>query len=412
MHFLYNLFILISEKVLLLFGNFFGKKVEQFRRGQFEVFKKLEHCINHSNPVIWMHVSSLGEYEQGLPILEKLRIAYPNHQLILTFFSPSGYEVKKDTTPVDCVVYLPVDTPKNAREFLEVLQPEMVFFVKYDFWPNYLFQLKKMGVKTYLISGLFSENHIFFRSYNAWLKKSLFAFTHFFVQDEHSKIVLKNNGFDNVVLAGDTRFDRVFHIADQAEPLDFILKFKQDKPLIIIGSSWPEDEKLWANYIDKTQHKVKFLVAPHQIDKNHIQAIKKSIHKPVAVFTEINQETEYDKDILILDTIGMLNKAYRYANIVYVGNGFGKSIHNIQEPAIYGVPIITGPHIQKFKEAVDLAALGGLVVVRDQKSLDQIVDNLLLNPKLAEEKSAITKQYSLRNLGASDKIINFITKQL
>ncbi len=412
MHFLYNIFILISEKLLWLFGNFFGKKVKQFRQGQVGVFQKLAHCIQPDKSVIWMHVSSLGEYEQGLPILEKLRTAHPNYQLVLSFFSPSGYEIKKQSAPVDCVVYLPVDTPKNVRKFLDFLKPEMVFFVKYDFWPNYLFQLKKRNIKTFLISGLFTDNHKFFKPYNAWLKKSLHAFTYFFVQDEGSRDVLKKHGFDNVGVVGDTRFDRVFSIAAQSDDLDFMPKFKQDKPLVILGSTWPEDEKLWANYINNTKHKIKFLIAPHQINPNHIEAIKKRIKKPVAVFTEIQDESEFDKDVLILNTIGMLNKTYRFADMVYIGNGFGKSIHNIQEPAIYGVPIITGPNIQKFNEAVDLSELGGLVVIHDQKSLNKVVDNLFENPDLLAEKSGITKKYALRNLGASDKIMNFLSKEL
>jgi len=403
--------MLISEKLVWLLGNFFGKKVKQFRSGQQNVWKQLNNCINPSKTQIWMHVSSLGEYEQGLPVIEKLKDKYPNHQIILSFFSPSGYEIKKDNSPADCVIYLPIDNTKNVRKFLDLVNPEMVFFVKYDFWPNYLFELKKRNISTYLVSGLFTKEHKFFKSYNTWLKKSLQAFTYFFVQDNNSKKILLQQGFDQVTVTGDTRFDRVYQIAQQAEDLDFVKQFKQDKKLFIAGSSWQQGEAIMANYINKTSHQIKFLIAPHLVDKNHVNTIKKSIHKSVILFSEITDNTVLSNyEVLILDTIGMLNKTYKYADIVYIGGGFGKSIHNIQEPAVFGVPLITGPKIEKFNEAVDLQKLGGLQIINQQKDFDNHLDLLLSNDKIRQEKAEITKQYALKNVGATDKIIKFLAQ--
>jgi 3-deoxy-D-manno-octulosonic-acid transferase len=411
MKFLYNIFMLISEKLVWLLGNFFGKKVKQFRSGQQNVFAKLNACLAVEKQHIWMHVSSLGEYEQGLPVIEKLKEKYPNHQIILTFFSPSGYEVKKDSSPADCVVYLPIDNTKNVRKFLDLLQPEMVFFVKYDFWPNYLFELKKRGIKTYLVSGLFTENHKFFKPQNTWLKKSLQAFRYFFVQDDNSKKALDNQGFKAVTVAGDTRFDRVFRIAKQNEDLAFIQLFKNEELLFIAGSTWQAGEQIITNYINKTTKKAKFIIAPHLVDDKHVQSIKNSIDKKVILFSELSSDTQLaDFDVLILNTIGLLNKTYKYADIVYIGGGFGKSIHNIQEPAVFGVPIITGTKISKFKEAVDLHSLGGLNSIENQNDFDVLVNQLLTDDVLRKEKATITKQYALKNVGATEKIIKFLTQ--
>ncbi len=401
--------MLISEKLVWLLGNFFGKKVKQFRSGQQNVFKELNNCINPNKTQIWMHVSSLGEYEQGLPVIEKLQEKHPNHQIILSFFSPSGYEIKKDNSPADCVIYLPIDNHKNVRKFLDLVNPKMVFFVKYDFWPNYLFELKKRSIPTYLISGLFTKEHKFFKPHNTWLKKALQAFAHFFVQDENSKKVLAQHGFNQTTVTGDTRFDRVYQIAQNAADLDFVSDFKQDKKLFIAGSSWQQGEEIISNYINQNKHSAKYLIAPHLVDNKHVQNIKNSIDKKVILFSEITTKTKLsDYDVLILNTIGILNKTYKYADIVYIGGGFGKSIHNIQEPAVFGVPLITGPKITKFNEAVDLQNLGGLTVINSQTDFDNLMKTLLTNETIRQEKADITKQYALKNVGATEKIINYL----
>ena len=406
MKFLYNILLQISGKLLRLFGNFFGQKAKYFTAGQKQLFSKLKNCLQTGKKTIWFHVSSLGEYEQALPLIEKIKSKYFDYQIILTFFSPSGYEVKKDKTPADCVSYLPIDTRNNVKKFLDLVQPDFVFFVKYDFWPNFLHELKNRQIKTYLISGLFTKNHPFFKAYSPWLKESLKAFSRFFVQDENSKKVLQQHGFKNITVTGDTRFDRVYQIARTAPVYDFVKNFKQDKLLLIAGSTWPKDEDLLVRYINESPLDFKMIIAPHEIDDNHITEIEKKLQVSTIRYTDLNSNTKLtDYKVLILNTIGLLNKIYAEANIVYIGNGFGKSIHNIQEPAVFGVPIITGPHIEKFKEAVDLKMLGGLVSIQNYTEFKHILDNLIQNPDLREQKALITRDYALKNVGATDKIM-------
>ncbi len=409
MKYLYNILLQISEKLLELFGNFFGQKVRYFKAGQKQVFKRLNTCLNLGKKTIWFHVSSLGEYEQALPVIEKIKSQYIDYQILLTFFSPSGYEVRKDSTPADCVSYLPVDTRKNVQKFLNLVQPEVVFFVKYDLWPNYLHELKKRKITTYLISGLFTENHPFFKAYNPWLKKSLGAFTRFFVQDDNSRKVLNKQGFERVTVTGDTRFDRVFQIAQTADSYDFVKNFKYDRILLIAGSTWPKDEDLLARYINNSPADFKTIIAPHEIDDEHIANIEKKLQVQFIRYSEIKQNTDLSEyKVLILNTIGMLNKIYKDADIVYIGNGFGKSIHNIQEPAVFGVPIITGPHIEKFKEAIDLKIAGGLVSINNYTELKNALDSLIQNPELRKQKAGITKTYALQNVGATEKIMTHL----
>jgi len=411
MNFLYNFILFISENLLKVFGNFFGQKVRYFKAGQKQIFVQLKTCLKPGKPVIWIHVSSLGEYEQALPVMEQLKSNFPNNQLLLTFFSPSGYEIKKDKTPADCVTYLPIDRPKNVKRFLDLVKPQIVIFVKYDLWPNYLKELKKRQIPVYLISAIFTSDHKFFKT--SWLKNALGAMTHFFVQDAASKSVLEQQGFTNVTITGDTRFDRVYQISQKPADTGFVVSFKQDFPLLIAGSTWPKDETLLAQYINESPHYFKTIIAPHEIDDNHIKDIIKKIQKPYILYTDLKPDTDLRAfDVLILNTIGVLNKIYRHADIVYIGNGFGKSIHNVQEPAVFGVPIITGPHIEKFKEAVDLQQLGGLITIHNYQELKTHLDRLLTDEDLRLKKAKITKDYALQNIGATDKIINYLKKNL
>jgi len=413
MKLLYQILLQISGKFLMLFGNFFGKKIKLFQIGQKHIFPYLQKCIRTDKTKIWFHISSLGEYEQALPVIEKIKEKYPSYQIILTFFSPSGYEIVKDKSPADCVTYLPIDTQNNVRKFLNIIQPATVFFVKYDFWPNYLFELKKRNIPTYLISGSFTAKHKYFKPWNAWLKKSLKAFHHLFVQDTVSFETLKKQGFSNLSITGDTRFDRVYQIASQATELNFVKQFKQNHLLLVAGSTWQNDETLLLPYINQNNNAIKFIIAPHQVDEKHIQSISRELKKKYIRYSQINKKTNLaEYDVLIVDTIGLLNKIYRYADIVYIGNGFGKSIHNIQEPAVYGNPIITGPHIQKFKEAIDLQQLGGLMLIHNQKDLSEILDKLIDQPELRQEKAGITRKYAAQNIGAVDKIMDFLQDRL
>jgi len=411
MNFLYNFILWISENLLKVFGNFFGQKVRYFKEGQKLVFEQLKTCLKPDKPAIWIHVSSLGEYEQALPVMEQLKSNFPNKQILLTFFSPSGYEIKKDKTPADCVTYLPIDRAKNVRNFLDLVKPQIVIFVKYDLWPNYLNELKKRQIPIYLISAIFTSDHKFFKT--TWLKNALDAITHFFVQDATSKSVLERHGFTNVSITGDTRFDRVYQISQKPADTDFVASFKQNSPLLIAGSTWPKDETLLAQYINESPHCFKTIIAPHEIDDNHIKDIVKKLQKSYILYTDLKPDTDLKTfDVLILNTIGVLNKIYRYAEMVYIGNGFGKSIHNVQEPAVFGVPILTGPNIKKFKEAVDLQHLGGLTTIHNYQELKTNLDQLLTDKDLRLKKANITKDYALKNIGATDKIINYLKKNL
>jgi len=408
MKFFYNLFMLISEKTLFLFGNFFGPKVQAFAQGRKNVFKVISKYQAKKN--IWFHVSSLGEYEQALPVIEKIKKEHPSYSIVLSFFSPSGYEVKKEKTPADLVIYLPLDHQKNVNKFLDKLAPAASFFVKYDFWPGYLNELKKRKIPTYLISGRFRKNHSFFKPWNKWLKNSLHAFHTFFVQDSESKEVLESEGFSNSIVTGDTRFDRVFDIAEKSKKPTFVKDFKGEKKLFIAGSTWPKDEELILAYLRENPIDFKILIAPHELSAAHINYIKQQFrHFKSILYSEMDEDTDLSAyNLFILDVIGILNKAYYFADWVYIGNGFGKSIHNIQEPAVYGVPIITGPHIHKFNEAVDLEKLGGLIPINSQEAFNQAMNSLKEKEEIRKQKGEIVWNYALKNRGATDKIISYL----
>ncbi len=411
MQYLYNIILYISENLLKVFGNFFGAKVRQFKNGQSEVWQKLSKCKNLDQPVIWVHVSSLGEYEQALPVIESLKSAKKKYAILLSFFSPSGYEIIKNNSPADCTVYLPLDTTDNAKKFVELVKPQMAIFVKYDLWPNYLRQLQIHKISVFLISATFNKKHPFLK-YN-WLRKILHNFAHIFVQDQTSQNILNGHGIQQVTLAGDTRFDRVFQLVQNNKNLSFVHRFKAGKPLLVAGSTWPKDEELLIKYINQTNFPFKTILAPHEINETHIQQIVKQLQVPYILYSDIDENTNLeDFKVMILNTIGVLKYIYAYADVVYIGNGFGKSIHNVQEPAVYGVPIITGPHIHQFEEAKALKKLGALMTIESGQDLSQTLDSLWQNPQLRQEKAQLTKNYVSSNLGATQKIINHLKKYL
>ncbi len=411
MQYLYNIILYISENLLKVFGNFFGMKVRQFKKGQSEVWQKLSKCRNLDQPVIWVHVSSLGEYEQALPVIESLKSAKKKYAILLSFFSPSGYEIIKNNSPADCTVYLPLDTTDNAKKFVELVKPQMAIFVKYDLWPNYLRQLQTRKIPVFLISATFNKKHPFLKY--KWLQKILHNFTHIFVQDQTSQNILDGHGIQQVTLAGDTRFDRVFQLVQNNKNLSFVQRFKAGSPLLVAGSTWPKDEALLIEYINQTNFPFKTILAPHEINEAHIQQIVKQLKVPYILYSDIDENTNLeDFKVMILNTIGVLKYIYAYANVVYIGNGFGKSIHNVQEPAVYGVPIITGPHIHQFEEAKALKKLGALMTIESGQDLSQTLDSLWQNPQLRQEKAELTKNYVSSNLGATRKIINHLKKYL
>lgn len=407
MLFLYNLLIQIAGFFLKIVALFIPK-IKLFIDGRKDVFDNLLKKINYQNKTIWFHAASLGEYEQGLPVIEKIKIKYPNHKIVLTFFSPSGFEVRKNNNVADVTIYLPLDTILNVKFFLDIVHPEMVFFIKYEYWPNYLKELRKRKIKTYLVSGIFRKQHIFFKWYGSFFRNALKSFDYFFVQNDSSKNLLQSIGFNNVKVSGDTRFDRVTSILERNNSINSIEEFKNKQTTIVIGSSWSKDEDLILNYINQSNN-VKFIIAPHNINEIQILNLKSKIQKAVTLYSEKDNLELSEFDVLIIDSIGILTKIYSYADIAYVGGGFGKpGIHNILEPATFGVPIIIGPNFLNFAEAVALVNLQGCIAISNQQQLNEAFDNLILNEDIRQEKGHICSTFVNMNKGATDLIIKYL----
>ena len=388
----------------------FSPKIKLFVDGRKVAFPTLEQKIKPSDRTIWFHAASLGEYEQGLPVIEKIKEKFPSHKIVVTFFSPSGYEVRKNNTVADVTVYLPLDTKKNAKEFLTLVHPEFVFFIKYEYWLNYLSELKELNTPTYLISGIFRQNQMFFKWYGGFYRKALDTFTYFFVQNENSKKLLRQLGKANVAVSGDTRFDRVAAILEKDNSLDFISQFKNNTLTIVVGSSWPKDESLMVDFINTSKFNVKFIIAPHNIKEEQIQQLKKSITKKTVLFSERNDKNLADYDIFIIDTIGILTKIYSYADIAYVGGGFGNpGVHNILEPSTFGVPIVIGPNYSHFAEATALINLEGCISVSNKKELQAAFISLILIETERQEKGHICGTFVHMNKGATTIIMNTIS---
>ncbi|MCF4101942.1 3-deoxy-D-manno-octulosonic acid transferase [Gillisia sp. M10.2A] len=380
-----------------------------FVDGRKNTFSILNSKIQQKDRVIWFHVASLGEFEQGLPIIEVVKNIYPQHKIVLSFFSPSGYEVKKNTPIADAVVYLPLDTRRNVRLFLELAHPEMSFFVKYDFWPNYLNELKKRNIPSFLISGGFSANQLFFKSYGKWMRKSLTSFQHFFVQNESSKVLLNSIGFQNVNVSGDTRFDRVSNQLKQDNKLDFIEDFKENKTCIVAGSTWPEDEAMLQEFINNSSPEVKFIIAPHNIKAEQIQKFKNSLNKRTVLYSEKQGKELSSYQVFIIDTIGLLSKIYSYGDIAFVGGATGTTgLHNILEPATFGIPIIIGSNYSKFPEAIELQKLAGLYSVKNTKEFQDILQKLLKDVDFRQKTGMIAGHFISSNTGATQVIKTYL----
>ncbi|WP_396212133.1 3-deoxy-D-manno-octulosonic acid transferase [Flavobacterium sp.] len=415
MLFLYNLIIILASQVIKLLA-LFSPKMKLFVNGRKEVLTILQSKINPNDKTIWFHAASLGEYEQGLPVIKKIKVQYPNHKIVVTFFSPSGYEVRKNNTVADATVYLPLDTKSNAKKFIKTINPELVFFIKYEYWPNYLNELKKLQIKTYLISGIFREKQAFFKWYGRFYRNALKTFDYFFVQNESSKNLIQSIGFTNVKVSGDTRFDRVVSILERDNSLDFIDQFKNNKTTIVIGSSWPKDENLLVDYINKSSDEIKFIIAPHNIKAEQIANLKSQITKSTVLFSEkeeILKQVQNDKledfQVFIIDTIGILTKIYSYADIAYVGGGFGNpGVHNILEPATFGVPIVIGPNYSHFAEATALVHQEGCISITNQNELNEAFDNLIFNEDIRHEKGHICSTFVQMNKGATEVILKHI----
>jgi len=406
MRFIYNLILHIVQFLLPIVA-LFNKKMRLFVGGRKNVISSLSQKIQPNDTVVWFHVSSLGEYEQGLPVMEAFKKEYPFYKIVLSFFSPSGYEIRKNNTIADVTVYLPLDTRKNAQQFLNAVHPSKIFFIKYEFWPNYLIEIRKRHIPTFLVSGIVRENQLFFKKYGGFYRNLLHTFTHFFVQNTVSEKLLNSIGFYNVTVNGDTRFDRVSQILEKDNTIEIISQFKNGKKTIVVGSSWPQDEALLVPYINQSEH-IKFIIAPHNIKPEAILNLKNQILKKTLLYSESDGADTGDFDVLIVDCIGILTKIYSYADIAYVGGGFGNGIHNILEPATFGIPVVIGPNFKKFQEAKDLVALGGCMVITDQKSLQQTFTSLLSDDDILKEKGMISKSFVLKNKNATQAIMDYL----
>ncbi len=368
----------------------------------------LQKNISEGDSMIWIHTASLGEFEQGLPIIEQLKQNYPEYRILVTFFSPSGYEVKKNTAAADLVTYLPMDTKKNAIEFLDLVNPKLVIFVKYEIWPNYLRALSQRNIPTLLISALFKENQIYFKSYGGFMRKALHNFTHIFVQDTKSIELLSKINIKNTAISGDTRFDRVIEILERDNNLAFMENFKNGAKTLVAGSTWPDDEEVLVPYINTGESSLKFVLAPHNIKPEHINKLKSSINKKTILYSELENKDLSAYEVLIIDTIGLLTKIYSYAEISYVGGGFATGLHNTLEPAVYGIPVIIGPSFKGFKEAEDLVNKGGVLVVKSPAEFFTLVNDLLKDEEHLKRTGDINSTYVSENKGASIQIMAYV----
>ena len=412
MNALYNISILFYS-ILIRLAAPFNIKAGQISKGRKQTFDELQAKIKHDRPIVWVHCASLGEFEQGRPIIEAIRKQHPGYQILLTFFSPSGYEIRKNYDLADYICYLPADTKKNAEKLIELVRPEIVFFVKYEFWFHYIHELKKRNIPLYLVSAIFRENQLFFKNspWGKWYRKMLFSFEQFFVQDDQSVKLLHGVGIKNVTKAGDTRFDRVAEIARNGKNIPLVEKLKGNSLLVVAGSTWKPDEELLVQYIH-SHPETKFIIAPHETKKANIERLISLLKTPVICYTEATEESVMNKQVLIVDTIGILSSIYKYADLSYIGGGFGVGIHNTLEAAIFGMPIVFGPNYLKFKEATTMVDLGIAFPVNDSSSLNTILDQLLSDNEKRNSIAGQCAHFTNQNLGATQIILNKVFNRL
>lgn len=407
MSFLYQIGIRISTLVLKV-AAVFSKKIRRFQHGRIGLFEELEKQLDPNADYIWMHAASLGEYEQGLPVLERLRKEFSNNRIILTFFSPSGYEVKKDSAPADITTYLPLDTPGNARKFLQLLKPRLALFIKYEIWPNYFRTLYKMEIPIVMISARFRKDQVYFKWYGGFMRNILRLVHQFYVQDEASAKLLSSIGIDHTTISGDTRFDRVKTISDQDNTLLFMQYFKQDQFCMVAGSTWPQDEELLVRYINQVQDPIKIVLVPHDIDQDSCEDLLRRIRKRVVRFTQMNLEELHEYEVLLVDKVGLLTRIYSYADTAYVGGGFMTGLHNTLEPAVFGIPVIIGPRYESFREASDLVELGGMFPINSYSEFHEVMEVCRLDATMRRNAGEVCAEYVQKNTGASIRIVEGI----
>lgn len=391
---------------LVILASPFNVKAARWLNGRRGMWKKLRKGIDQTRPLYWFHCASLGEFEQGRPLIEELRTREPEVFILLTFFSPSGYELRKNYSGADLVSYLPLDTRFNAWRFLNLVKPKKVFFIKYEYWYYFLRTCYKKKIPVFLVSGKFREDQVFFRWYGAWYKKFLNFFSVFFVQDEASYNLLRNAGKTNVYITGDTRFDRVYQIASRSREYPGLDEFKAKSRILVAGSIWEKDEELLIQYINRSPDGIKFILAPHEISSRKIYRLVEQIEHPVVRFTDEEKKQYPAAKVLLVDTIGHLSSVYRYGDAAYIGGGFGKGIHNILEAATYGLPVVFGPNYHKFNEAREMLAEGSAFTVGTPEELNQILDKLFEDQALLERSSTLAKSYVKDRVGATGRILD------
>ena len=403
---IYNLGIHIYQLGIRLAG-LFSDKPAKMVKGHREAYDLLKSKIDRNARYIWFHAASLGEFEQGRPLIERIRQEYPQYKILQTFFSPSGYEVRKNYEGADIVCYLPMDTPGNAKKFINLVNPCMVFFVKYEFWKNYLNTLYNKGVPVYSVSSIFRPNQIFFRWYGKGYQQVLKTFEHLFVQNEESKKLLATIGVMNTTVVGDTRFDRVLDICAAAKQLPLVQKFKGDALTFVAGSSWGPDEDIFIKYFN-AHPEMKLIIAPHVVNDSHMKEIVSKLQRPCIRYTQATEENVQQADCLIIDCYGLLSSIYRYGEISYIGGGFGVGIHNVLEAAVYGIPVIFGPNNKKFREAQHLLANKGGFEVNGYEDFEVLMDKFLTEEAYLQASGQAAGDYVKNNSGAMEKIMDYV----
>ena len=410
---MYNILLYIYEFGIFV-ATFFSAKVKKMWRGERETFKILKEKVDPEAQYAWFHAASLGEFEQGRPIIEEYRRVFPKRKILLTFFSPSGYEVRKNYDGADIVCYLPIDTPTNALRFLRAVRPVEAFFIKYEFWYNYLHILRHRGIPVYSISSIFRKEQVFFKWYGFQYRHVLRCFTHFFVQNEESKRLLGTLGIDNVMVTGDTRFDRVMQIAKESKSIPVVREFKNGKKVFVAGSSWLPDEQIFLSYF--AQHlDWKVIIAPHVIGESHLEQIMSLLEgRKVVRYTQIEADdavTLGEAEVLIIDCFGLLSSIYKYGDVAYVGGGFGVGIHNLPEAAVWNLPVIFGPNHQKFQEANELKACGGGIAIEGKEDFHRVMDTFLASEDDMKRAADAAGHYVSSHSGATEKLLKLLREK-
>lgn len=412
MRYLYTFGILCYGLAIRL-ASLFDKKAKLWVAGRRDIFQQIRNKLADNNsPVAWFHASSLGEFEQCRPVIDAFKKQYPDYKIFVTFFSPSGYEVRKNYPNADYVFYLPLDTMFNARKFVDMVNPKMAFFVKYDFWFNYMAVLDKRNIPTILFSSIFRPSQYFFAWYGKWFCRRLNAFDHLFVQNKESEKLLKEHGISQCTIAGDTRFDQVMAIAANVKQFPEVMRFVGQSKVLLAGSTWEPDERLLKSFADTySSSDIKFVIAPHEIHASRIDFLMKLFGNTCVKYSDIANISDLKEyKVLIIDNIGMLSSLYQYAYVAYIGGGFGKGIHNILEALAFGKPVCFGPKYQKFQEAKDIVNLNGGWSVGDEKSLNKALTDLFDSDELYNKASDVCMHYVQDNKGTSDTIINMVMK--